>query len=111
MSFVLIDTHCHVHVSRIDGTDTAEAGCCNAGKQTETCTNIVSSEGRREARDDNALDELDEKSHGEGSGGGAESMTPPLSGVVHITMGIKEDDWLGAVRFAAAREVAADNLR
>lgn len=104
MSSVLIDTHCHVHVSLTDGTETAETGCCDPSNQTETETCItISSEGEREARDDLA-DNSDEDS----SSDTRSPMNPPRPEVVHITMGIKEDDWLGAVRFGAA---GADNLR
>lgn len=108
MSRFLIDTHCHVHIYLSDGTETAETACCATSKQTETCMRNISSEGssRREARDDRlATDKSDEDS-------GARSMGIIPPEVVHITMGIKEDDWLGAVRFAATRDAAAaDNLR
>lgn len=105
MSRVLVDTHCHVHVSLKDGSETVEKGCCTTSKQTQTCATISSEDSRRDARDELA-DKSDEDS------GSARSTTLPLPEVVHITMGIKEDDWLGAVRFAATHDtIAADNLR
>lgn len=98
MNRVLIDTHCHVHVSLNDGTETAETGYRTAlGQHTDNCCNTPSEEGR----DEEVADECDEDDHGS-----ARVTMYPLHRVVHITMGIKEDDWLGAVRFAAA-----DNLR
>lgn len=71
--------------------------------QTET---NISGEGSREARDDLAY-------KGDKDSSAADRpMNLPLPEVVHVTMGIKEDDWPGAVRFAAAtRDVAADSLR
>eukprot|EP00752_Nemacystus_decipiens_P010441 g9302.t1 len=71
----------------------------------ETSINTSSADGRRPARH-----ELADKSDEDNSG--ARSITRALPEVVHVTMGIKEDDWPGAVRFAAAsNDFAADNLR
>eukprot|EP00903_Cladosiphon_okamuranus_P021639 g19894.t2 len=101
MSSFLIDTHCHVHVSLTDGSETAETGCCDydaSTNQQESETRIsISGEGacKREARDD-----LFDK--GDDSSDARSTMNPRPPEVVHVTMGIKEDDWLGAVRFGAA---------
>lgn len=106
MSRVLIDTHCHVHASLVDISETAENGCCDASMQTET---NISGEGSRDARDDLAYKGDKDK---DSSAADRPMNLHPLPEVVHVTMGIKEDDWPGAVRFAAAtRDVAADSLR
>ncbi|CAM9474388.1 unnamed protein product [Scytosiphon promiscuus] len=88
---VLIDTHCHVHVS----LDPVSAGCCNSVSEishTPTSSSV------------NITEEEAQQAGIANSGSEVRKTTPalsPLPEVVRITMGIREDDWVQAVRFGA----------
>lgn len=99
---VLVDTHCHVHVLVESGT-----GCCSATtaipkQPVHISSNAGSSSGSH----------CDSSNEGRGvraevtdSGEGRKySVAVVLPEVVHVTMGIREDDWHGAVAFAAGAE-------
>ncbi|CAN0533077.1 unnamed protein product [Ectocarpus sp. 12 AP-2014] len=101
---VLIDTHCHAHVLVESGT-----GCCSATTTLQTQpVNISSSNTTTTTRGSHC----DVSNEGRGvraeitdSGGGRKgSVAAVLPEVVHMTMGITEDDWHGAVAFAAGAE-------
>ena len=107
MSRVLVDTHCHVHISLPGDAETDEAGCCtNEGGVAQK--HLSSSSTRAEGgRDEPVGDEVYDSSVDEGKG---KMASVPLPEVLHVTMGIKEDDWLGAVHFAANHDLG-DHLR
>lgn len=99
--FSLIDTHCHVHVPD-DGAETliaaAASSARNAAKHANRCCSqdYVHSASRQDLK----LAQLDRCN---------EKGEPPphfqTKRVVHITMGIREQDWASAVSYGA------DNLR
>ncbi|CAN0371802.1 unnamed protein product, partial [Ectocarpus sp. 12 AP-2014] len=100
---MLIDTHCHAHVLVESGT-----GCCSATTTLPTQPVHISSNntssisvshcgGSKEGRGVRA--EITDS--GEGRKGSVAAVLPE---VVHVTMGIREDDWHGAVAFAAGAE-------
>lgn len=133
MKLVLIDTHCHVHVSRdsIAAGETAltpQRCCCSDDEEPSSpqvvqhqknvnINNIISNNrssgtGSGSSGSDHTTravlvrDDLAEV--GNGDEGGRRSMTLPLPEVVHITMGIKEEDWTAALRYSTDH---VDNLR
>ncbi|CAM9524443.1 unnamed protein product, partial [Laminaria digitata] len=120
---MLIDTHCHVHVLREPPAGKAAAGCCGPCQANATSTNNSSSSGgsnndssssssrlshaeasvavaaaarRGGLRQDSLVSSNDERAPG-----GQEQKTSlqalPINRVVHITMGICEEDWSRAI--------------
>lgn len=108
---MLIDTHCHVHVSPDPPPGKSAAECCNLRTPTSITKGIniyhgssvpqLHTEGSR-ASDKHKLVSDNE---GHPAEKGETEGFPALLRVVHITMGIREDDWPKAIDFARA-----DNL-
>lgn len=110
---MLIDTHCHVHVS-LDPA--ASAGCCCTSASgisnmmsdsSFDGSSVITSTERRNAQQQAEVADSDKEGRAMGS------TTLPLPEIIRITMGIREDDWARAVRFGAAPDPdrSADNLR
>lgn len=96
--FSLIDTHCHVHVPDDETEMVKAAAALPARNATEHANSCCSQDDVHSAlTQDLKLSRCDEK------GEAPPSFQPKT--VVHITMGIREQDWASAVTFGA------DNLR
>ena len=118
---MLIDTHCHVHIGHKTPAGKAAAGCC--GPSVNAATNICDSRNndstssssvlshQAEAsaavavataaeagigglKQDDLISSNDERAPGEQEQGGNLKTLPR---VVHITMGICEEDWSRAI--------------
>lgn len=131
--WVLIDTHCHVHVSLENKSaikTAADAGCCSQPRSTAAAAAAANRNGDAEQTNSSwsvnihSTDSIINGHNGRAVPPNqenellmfcqdeekqcplAEKITEsvlPLSRVVHVTMGIREEDWAGAVRFATDR--------
>lgn len=106
MPRVLVDTHCHAHVSLHGGAETIESGggCC------------TNEEGGRAPLGSTGTADVDVLVGDEVDNSGVHEVktrlaSDPLPEVLHITMGIKEHDWAGAIYFAANHALVGNHLR